>query len=143
MVILNENIEKINISGYKNTKQRNKIIEILKSAQSPITAEEIYSLIKNESNSLAFSTIYRNMKALVEKNIVTKTIYNDGKARYELARKEHIHHLICLKCNKSVAIENCPMKQIEKDLKKQEDFDVLEHKIEIYGYCKLCRKQQN
>ena len=145
MVILNkdENIENMNILGYKNTKQRNKIIHILENAQSPMAVEEIYLLIKKESYSISISTIYRNMEALLEKNIVTKTIYNDGKARYELVRKEHIHHLICLKCNKSMPIEKCPIELIEKNIKDQDDFEVLDHKIEIYGHCRNCKLNKN
>ena len=120
----------MNISGYKNTKQRNKIIQILQNAKTPMTAEEIYLLIKNESNSIAISTVYRNMETLLEKDIITKTIYNDGKARYEITKEEHTHHLICLKCKKAITLEKCPMEFIEKNLKEQDGFDFLEHKKE-------------
>lgn len=143
MLNKNENIENMNIAGYKNTKQRNKIIQILKNAQAPMAVEEIYLLIKKESNSISISTIYRNMEALLEKSIITKTIYNDGKSRYELVKKEHIHHLICLKCKKSMPMEKCPMELIKKNIRDQDGFEVLEHKIEIYGHCKNCKLKQS
>lgn len=131
------NDEDMKVSGYKNTKQRNIIIRVLRNSKRPLTAEEIYLLIKKELPSVVISTVYRNMETL--KSIITKTVYSDGKARYELAKEKHTHHSICLKCKKSITIERCPIEAIEKNLREQNGFDVLEHKIEIYGYCKDCK----
>ena len=127
-----------NVSDYKSTKQRNKIIQVLRDAKRPLTAEEIYLLVKDELPSVVISTIYRNMEAL--KNIIVKTVYNDGKARYALTKEKHTHNLICLKCKKSIAIEKCPLETMEKNLSEQNSFEILEHKLEIYGHCKDCMR---
>jgi Fur family ferric uptake transcriptional regulator len=133
----------LNISGYKNTKQRNKIIQILQNAKTPVTAEEIYLQVKKEPTSIVLSTIYRNMETLLKKGIVTKTIYSDGKSRYELTQERHTHRVICLKCNKSIILEECPIEFIEKNLEEQDGFEILEHKIEIYGHCADCKTVKN
>jgi Fur family ferric uptake transcriptional regulator len=127
-----------NVSDYKSTKQRNKIIQVLQNAEKPLTAEEIYMLVKDELPSVVISTIYRNMEAL--KSIIVKTVYNDGKARYEFTKEKHTHNLICLKCKKSIVIEKCPFEAMEKNLSEQNSFEILEHKLEIYGHCKDCRR---
>jgi Fur family ferric uptake transcriptional regulator len=106
-----------------------------------MTAEDIFLLIKEEAGSMAISTVYRNMEALQELGVIAKTIFNDGKARYELSRENHVHHLICLNCKKSVTIDKCPLEQMEKELKERAGFDVMEHKLEIYGYCEKCKRQ--
>ncbi|HAG12005.1 MAG TPA: transcriptional repressor [Desulfotomaculum sp.] len=134
MIVLSKNQT---ITDYKTTKQRNKIIQVLQNAEGPLTAEEIYLLVKDELPSIVISTIYRNMEAL--KNIIVKTVYNDGKARYALTKEKHTHNLICLKCKKSIAIEECPLEAVEKNLGEQNSFEILEHKLEIYGHCKDCR----
>jgi Fur family ferric uptake transcriptional regulator len=136
-------VKHLNISGFKNTKQRNKIIQILQNAKTPVTAEEIYLQVKKEPTSIVLSTIYRNMETLLKKGIVTKTIYSDGKSRYELTQEHHTHRMICLKCNKSVVLEECPIEFIEKNLEMQDGFEILEHKIEIYGHCADCKTIKN
>jgi len=124
-------------SGYKNTKQRQVISEILEMSKDPISAEEIYLKICKRKVTANLSTIYRSLEILEGKGLVTKTVINDGKALYELVRDEHTHRVICTKCNKMVAIELCPIAKMEEELKNTTDFDITGHRIEIYGVCSI------
>lgn len=125
---------------YKNTKQRKIIIDIIEKAPLPLTAEDIFIDIKQTFNSVSLSTVYRNLEMLLSKEIIIKAVYNDNKARYELKRGTHKHRLICKGCNTVVDINDCPLKALEDKLKNETDFDILDHKIEIYGYCPKCKK---
>ncbi|UWG96223.1 transcriptional repressor [Dehalobacter sp. DCM] len=127
-------------AGIKNTKHRSLIFELLEHATEPLTAEDIFISLKEKSASISLSTVYRALEKLTAGNLLLKsTLSDDGKARYELNNHEHKHYLICMKCNKHISIDECPMKDFEKLLESQENFDVIRHKLEIYGYCRDCK----
>jgi Fur family ferric uptake transcriptional regulator len=127
-------------AGIKNTKHRNLIFDLLQNTEEPLTAEEIFISLKGKSSSICLSTVYRTLEKLMSGNLLLKTnISDDGKARYELNHEQHKHYLICMKCNKRISIADCPMKEFEKALKDQANFDVIQHKLEIYGYCQDCK----
>ncbi|WP_168190054.1 Fur family transcriptional regulator [Caloramator sp. E03] len=126
--------------GFKKTKHRTDILEILYNSDKPLSAEEIYLYLKQNDSSISLSTIYRNMDRLIERNLVIKnTLFNDNKARFEISRKNHKHHIICLKCNKMIEIDECPFKELENKIKNETGFEIETHKFEIYGYCENCK----
>jgi Fur family ferric uptake transcriptional regulator len=142
MVLLQNNKfkEVLTREGVKNTKNRNAILEILENAHAPLTAEEIFLLLKEKNASTCLSTVYRTFEMLVSKGLVIKSnIIDDGRARYELNHMEHKHHIICVGCHKMISIDECPFEEFEKQIKKKIDFDVTGHKFEIYGYCQDCK----
>lgn len=126
--------------AYKSTKQRQIIMDILERAVQPLTAEDIFLDIKQKLDSISLSTVYRNLEMLLSKNIINKELFCDNKARYELKGDKHRHKLICKGCNMVVDIDECPIKAIEDKLKNETDFDISDHKIEIYGYCPRCKR---
>lgn len=74
------------------------------------------------------------------KGLVNKTLMGDGKARYELTGDGHRHHLICTNCHRMVPIDVCPLEKIEEDVVKKTNFDITGHKLELYGVCPDCKK---
>lgn len=130
----------LNRQGIKNTKHRNAILRILEQAETPLTVEEIFMALKDKHASIWLSTVYRTLEILTAKEMVVKSaIIGDDKARYELNHNEHKHHIICIGCHKRIPFLDCPVEIFEKELKEKMDFDVTEHKLEIYGYCKDCK----
>lgn len=142
MVLLQRNKYKEVLAreGVKNTRNRNAILEILEKSEVPLTAEEIYLLLKGKNASTCLSTVYRTFEMFISKDLVIKSnIIDDGKARYELNHMEHKHHVICVGCHKMIYIDECPFGEFEKLLKNEINFEVTGHKFEIYGYCQECK----
>lgn len=126
--------------GLRNTKQRIVILKILSESSQPLSAEAIYINLIEQGITINLSTIYRVLNTLTEKNIIAKNILaSDNKAVYELARKEHIHHFVCVLCKRMFNVEDCPIKAFEEELSINEGFEVTGHKLEMYGYCKDCK----
>ncbi|MFZ5988211.1 MAG: Fur family transcriptional regulator [Bacillota bacterium] len=128
-------------AGCKNTKSRKVIIEVLENASSPLTAEDIFLRSKELGTSVNLSTVYRTLDLMESKTLVEKSIMGDGKARYELTRDGHHHHLICINCHNSVPIDICPLEKLEKDVGRETNFDITGHKLELYGICPKCKKE--
>lgn len=126
----------------KNTRQRQYVLEFLTTSKQPVTAETIYQSLYREMGeaSLNMSTVYRVLDILVKHKIINKiNLLNDNKATYEFNRREHKHHLVCVKCNLVTPISGCPLKGYEQALTQSTHYEILEHKLEIFGVCPKCQ----
>lgn len=147
MISLPENESSINEllakEGVKRTKHRKAILEILKGSETPLTADEIFLMLKEKHTSIWLSTVYRTLEILTEKDVVLKsTSMGEDKARYELKQDEHRHRFVCVGCHKMIPLFDCPLEDFEKKLKDKMDFDVTGHNLEIYGYCHDCKLRE-
>lgn len=126
----------------KWTKQRKRVREILENANDPLTANQIYaSLSKEEQEQYALSTIYRILAAFEEHSLVKKSVWmGEQTITYEWNRGEHKHFAVCLDCHKRIALEHCPVALLPLG-KNGGEFTITDHKLELYGYCKECKKE--
>ena len=132
---------KLNEKHLKITKARKLVLELLKDL-SPKTVDELALILSEKGEKLSLSTIYRTCETLAEKGLLLKSnLTDDGIARYEYLKSEHVHHAICLGCGRIIPIDDCPFGQFDQLMRSKYDFDVASHRIEIYGYCSDCRKR--
>ncbi|NLL06543.1 MAG: transcriptional repressor [Clostridiaceae bacterium] len=128
--------------GCKITKSRKVIIDVLVKTEIPLSAEEIFLLVKESGASTNLSTVYRTLDLLESKGLLDKCIMSEGKARYQLVLEGHKHHITCTSCYKSIPISVCPLEALEKDLVNKTNFNITGHKLEVYGLCPKCRKNE-
>lgn len=127
--------------GLKRTKTRERVLSVLMDSQLPLSAIEIFSEIEKKGEKIWLSTVYRALDAFVENGLVTKTsVLNNEITLYDLNLTGHKHYAVCVECHKIITMENCPMGNFEPKF-KDNDIEVLGHKVEIYGYCKDCKSQ--
>lgn len=128
----------IQVSGGRLTKTKKAIIDILFKNHCCLTRQEIIKKLKIKKIKPDRSTIYRELHFLTKKNIIIKNIIN--KTDYYEIPKDHHHHLICLNCNSlsKVKIANHLKKQ-EKQIAKQNNFNIIGHSLDFYGYCYKCQ----
>ena len=128
-------------AGIKKTKQRKSVYSILERASLPISAPEIYNQVQNEDSSIWLSTVYRVLDYFVSEGLAVKTtVLDSSMAYYELNSNKHKHYAVCVNCRKVIELVNCPMEKFEPQI-AENDFRVLGHKVEMYGYCKDCDKK--
>ncbi|MBF8984244.1 transcriptional repressor [Lutibacter sp. B2] len=136
---LNVLLNKLKANGYKTTEQRKVILQVLVSNdQNLISVETILSKSKEMNPKTNMSTVYRNLEILEKLDLLYKVIAENGMTLYKLACSDkHHHHLICKGCGKTEVIDFCPLKSLIQ-LSKEKNFNLTEHKLELYGYCKDC-----
>ena len=137
-----ELIDKVRQSDYKLTTQRRQIIAILLyNEDRHLSAEELYHLVNRDHAEIGLATIYRTLDMLADLGIVAKHDLGDGRARYELASPEHHHHhLICSKCGRIIELQEDSLHQMERNLEREHDFVINDHRLEFYGFCATCRR---
>jgi Fur family ferric uptake transcriptional regulator len=126
----------------KQTKKRILILSVLEAAPTALTAEEIAELTVKDLK-MSISTIYRALNALAEKNVVNKSVHQDGKTYYEINNHTHTHTLLCTICNEKIPIEACPLESLECHLTKETGFIITGHNLEFYGICPKCAQKKS
>ena len=130
-------VEKIKKTGGRLTKVKSALLSLLEKEGCPITLVQISIGLKKSKILANRTTIYRELKFLVENKIVEKLVLG-GVEYYELV-SEHHHHLVCLKCHKieEVFLDN-HLENQEKKLAKKSGFKITGHALEFFGFCKKC-----
>ena len=125
--------------GLKRTKARECVLSVLKDSNRPLSAMEIFEEIEGRGHTIWLSTVYRVLDAFEEKGLVIKTsLLNNELTLYDLKATGHRHYAVWVECHKIVTMTNCPMKDFKPSF-KDDEIEVIGHKVEVYGYCKDCR----
>lgn len=126
--------------GLKSTTQRDDIVDTFFKADTHISLEELLRRVRRKNPKVGYATVYRTMKLLVDAGLAFERHFGDGQTRYEhIAEDTHHDHLICLKCSKIIEFENKQIERLQKDVAEKMDFEVITHKLELYGLCQNCK----
>ena len=139
---------KLSERGYKMTPQRKEILRIFveHSDYHHMSAEDVYGILQKRESEIGLATVYRALDLLSEIGILVKVEFGDGCSRYELNTADpkihHHHHLICLKCKKVIEFEDDLLDDLEADIAKKSGFQILNHEVKFFGYCKDCQAEE-
>lgn len=130
---------------YKMTPQRKEILQIFieNCDGRHLSAEDVHDLLREKDFDFGLATVYRNVELLNTLGILHKINFDDGRTRYELSsanpHTHQHHHLICLKCRRVIEFEEDYLDDVEKIIAEKSDFQILNHEVKFFGYCKDCR----
>lgn len=131
----------LNAWGIKKTRGRIEVLKFLKRISTPVDASQIESyLIDTQNTPINTATIYRILRILYKKRLVTRFELQEGKFRYELASKPDHHHLICQSCGNIEDVSDNFIADIETEIKNKKRFLVKSHSLEFFGICKQCQR---
>lgn len=125
------------------TLQKQAIISALQSNPKLMTAEEVYGRVREKYPNVSLGTVYRNLQSFSQQGQVRRTLFADGKARFELAGNVHHHHLICLSCGATAEVPWCPVGTEVAAFMTEREFTPVNHQFEIYGYCRQCHEKRS
>lgn len=135
-------MSRLRLVHQRYTPQRREIVEVLANVGHPLTTQDI----RDHSNRLAQSSVYRNLGVLEEFGIVTRVVTNGDLGRYELAEDltGHHHHLICSQCGavRDVVVPEALEHEIDRALEalsRREGFSLDHHRLDVIGRCSACR----
>lgn len=140
---MNDIIVALREHGYKMTPQRRALLRALLEGEKFINAQSILENVRSTHPDVGLDTIYRNLRLLMDMGYVNQ-INNPGRegTLYELTvNKQHHHHSICLSCGKVECLSYCPVHNDQLKKIVSDDFRIISHSLEIYGYCKECEQQ--
>ena len=94
----------LNSRGWRMTPQREKILHVFQNLPKGdhLSAEELYDLLEQRTESISLSTIYRSVKLMARMGILRELELAEGHKHYELNQPypHHHHHVVCIQCKK-------------------------------------------
>ncbi|MEW4427208.1 MULTISPECIES: Fur family transcriptional regulator [Paenibacillus] len=128
-------INTMSSQGLRITDQRKTLARLFAESPGYLTPKDVYEYMGKTYSGLSFDTVYRNLRVMQDLGVLEQVIFEDGvKFRAHCSEDHHHHHMICLKCQKTYPIVFCPMQLADAP----EQFQVVDHKFEVFGYCKDC-----
>lgn len=124
----------------QRTHSQERILTILRNLNCPISAQELYIKLRSLNQRMGLATVYRSLEALKLRGIVQARTLANGESLYSLAQEDK-HHLTCLQCGTSIPIEDCPVHELETQLRHSKHFEIYYHTLEFFGVCSPCQLQ--
>lgn len=123
-----------------HTRSQERILNLLKSLNKALSAQDIYvELRRNRNQSIGLATVYRSLEALKLEGLVQVRTLASGESLYSSVQQDK-HHLTCLQCGKSIAINQCPVHELETQLHQSHQFKIFYHTLEFFGICNQCQE---
>jgi len=126
-------------NNIKVTKARKNILEIILSSKEAINANLIYTMLTEDNIKIDLSTIYRTLDLLESKKILNKFDLGNNMYNYTLITNAHIHIIKCDLCHKKMVID-CPIPQIEEQIKAKTGITLTESHVYLKGICRECKE---
>ncbi|OIP97662.1 hypothetical protein AUK40_02740 [Candidatus Wirthbacteria bacterium CG2_30_54_11] len=124
---------------HKQTRQREVIMRVISALTSHLTAEEIVLRVKEKDESIGAATVYRTIKLLVDKGILSPRSFDEKAVRYELVTTHH-DHLVCTRCGAIIEFVSADIEEHQHEITRKHAFTPSAHSLIIYGVCAECRQ---
>ena len=121
----------------QRTRSQERIMEVLQGLKRSISAQDLYIELRNREQDMGLATVYRSLEALKIQGEVKVRALANGESVYSPIKSDR-HHLTCVNCGVSIAIDECPVHDLEKQLEKSHTFKVYYHTLEFFGLCQKC-----
>lgn len=118
------------------TKYGKKILEIVSSSRSHMTAEEIFDVLRQTYPTVVLATVYNNLNRLWQEDLVRKVSVEGMPDRYDHIQRHD--HLVCKGCGKLVDID---LGDLTAQLEKKAGISILSYDLKLNYLCEDCRKK--
>ena len=123
------------------SKQREIILNYLRSVNCHPTAETVYENIKEVCPSVSLATVYRNLNQLSENNYI-KRIKIDGKSDRFDGNLSYHNHLFCRVCGRIDDMEPFyDLNDMFREIESKAGFMTEGCQLLFSGVCKECREK--
>lgn len=127
--------------GYRLTKPRLAVTEVVVRHKRPFTAEQLVAEIGSINASIGRATVYRTLEILAAVDVLTRLIQPDGHPAYICDSIGHRHHIVCSSCGTAVAFTACPLDELVPALVRDTSFTIHDHLLEVFGVCPSCQDE--
>lgn len=128
-------------AGLKVTLPRIKILEILEKQQDDrhMSAEKVYKILLSEGEEIGLATVYRVLTQFEAAGLVSRHHFEGGNSIFEINKGTHHDHVVCMKCGKVAEFTDDIIEKRQTEIAKKLGYELTEHTLYLYGYCKDCK----
>lgn len=130
--------------GLKNTHTRIAVLNVIRDSEGQhLSAEDIFRRLPAHGEDMAMATVYRVLASLERAGLVSRSMFDGGKAVYELDTGEHHDHLICVGCGRVAEFRDPQIEARQLAVAASRGFELTDHRLLLYGRCADCTATRN
>lgn len=120
-------------AGVRMTRQRRTILGVLAETVEHPDANDLFRLVIARDTSISLSTVYRTMRILEDRGAIQRHVFDDGRARFEHADRDHHDHLIDIDNGKVIEFRSEKIEQLQAEIAAELGYEIVRHRLELYG----------
>ncbi|MCK6374118.1 MAG: ferric iron uptake transcriptional regulator [Zoogloea sp.] len=129
--------------GLKATLPRRLVLEIIRaSSERHLSAEDVYRRLLKQGSDVGLATVYRVLSQLESAGLLSRNVFESGKALYEVNEGGDHDHLVCLGCGRVDEFRNEAIEALRQDAAVIHNYRLTRHRLALYGYCPDCARTQ-
>jgi len=121
------------------SKQREAVLDVLRSSEGHLRADEIFTLVRERIPNISVGTVYRNLGVLVSEGKIHKITVSGGGDVYDKTPFPH-GHLICVKCSRVYDVPHGEAECHEQSVARMKDigYNILSFNFTAEIICNRC-----
>jgi Fur family peroxide stress response transcriptional regulator len=128
-------------NGIPCTHQRRAILEVVLDSDTHPSVNLVFDAAKAVSPGISRATVHRNLEIMARMGVITKTCHPGGVMRFD-ARTDIHHHLICLRCDSVVDVDDDTLNTLKIPDTSAFGFEVSDFRVQLRGICKNCSEAE-
>jgi Fe2+ or Zn2+ uptake regulation protein len=124
--------------GLPFTVQRRAILEATLGLGTHPTADQVHDAVAVRHPDISRATVYRTLEQLARLGIIAKACHPGRGIRYDRRTDVH-HHLVCLRCDDVVDIDDERLNALPLPDTTALGFEIKGFGVELRGLCRRCR----
>lgn len=121
------------------TKQREVVLQVIREADTHLTANEVFDNAKTLLPTISFATVYNSLRFLKDAGIIAEIQFGNGASRFDKKITRH-DHAICNKCGKLVDLELDFPSELVRTAAVASNFKAESLEFTLRGLCPECNK---
>ena len=131
--------ESLHRNGFRVTRPRRQVMEIIASSTTALTPQEIYKKSLEWDQSPGIASVYRTLDMLEDLGLIQQIHQPGGCHSIWPAVEGHNHYLICRDCGQMKVIEGDEgITEYINNIEKQTGYRVDDHWLQFFGTCQGC-----
>lgn len=118
------------------------VLEIVRSANSHPTAQEIYESVRGVRPRIGIATVYRILRQLAERGYINEIGPREEGSRYDGNTSRH-DHAVCIICGAllDVPVEVAVQPEVLEAAARATGMVLSSHEVRLYGLCPSCQER--
>lgn len=122
---------------HRQSRQREVILEIVRSTMDHPTAEWVYRQARRQLQRISVATVYRNLKELAGEGLIREMHSGGQSTRFDANTGQH-YHVRCVVCGRMADLPISVDHRVEAQAGRAINYRILGHEVEVLGVCPAC-----
>ena len=130
--------------GLRITNARRIVLSVLEQSNNYMSAEDIYHCLMKRGLDISLSTIYSNMRRLVDAEIIKRRCLQSKIAYYANTEITFFDQLVDVESGRVIEFQNTALDKLKADIAQEHGFKKTKYHIELYIHpCEKSQQENN